>query len=510
MMRKTRYIPLVTLLSLVACVGLAVAEEREEAPVKPTSNPASAPAAVPVRILFFGDSITQMGQEQEDGYVNQLRRAMAGETIEIIGAGIGGHRVMNLEERFDADVLRKNPNIVVIFIGINDIYYAQNHLDWALGRYAEGMDRMIVTMRNRNILPVIVIPSVIGEKKAGDNILDKELDRLGTLATELGKKHKIPVINVLKAFRDHLAEHNPDNAHSGILTRDGIHLNKAGNTLVAVVMEPELRTLLGVNPHPITISISPNDYNNTFFPDTLATITVANARPGTVIRYTTDGTEPTKSSEKYTSPIKLDKTTTVKAVLYVQDKPSGGAGGTFECLKPNIPPADLTGQTLQNGGLNYLAGAAEKPDSPRDEDNFPFTHFIKSTGRTATIGMDPIKDVANPALRFHGYLHIEKEGIYLFRLISDYAGTLSISNHNRHDGGDIPPPNVVIAHNLVSRSPERAIDAVGRFALTPGYYAIEVKYAPKSPPHMLYVDWQPPGEARFVPIPAERLVTVKK
>ena len=498
-MKATKLLKTSLAILSVACCLLA--QDQKAEPMTTTSQPSTTSAPAPVRILFFGDSITQMGQELEDGYVNLLGRALAGDNIEVIGAGIGSERIMNLEERFDAGVLRKNPNVVVIFIGINDIYYAQNHLDWAMGRYVEGMTRMIATMKNRNILPVIVIPSVIGEKKAGDNVLDKELDRLGTRATELGKKHNIPVINVLKAFREHLAKNNPDNAHAGILTLDGIHLNKAGNALVAAVMEPELRALLRANPNHLTISISPNEYGNLFFPDTRATITSTSIPAGGVIRYTTDGKEPTHGSAEYKSPIKLDKTTTVKTALFVQDKKTEETvSSIFTLVKQDIHPAVVDAKTLQAGGLEYgILGPAN--------DRFNRNTVIDS-GKTVTINFDKMKDTAKDAancILFHGYLYIEKEGIYIFRLISDYGGSLTLSEPD--PVGETKEKAWTLG-NRDEKSPDRVDDAIGHVALKPGYYRIEVRYQPKHRVQPIFLlDWKTPGDARFKPIPAEQLFT---
>ncbi|MCL2701062.1 MAG: GDSL-type esterase/lipase family protein [Phycisphaerae bacterium] len=503
MMTTTRTLTLLSLM-LAASACLSTPETHE---TEPMNTPAPF-TPVPARIIFFGDSITQMGQEQEDGYVNQLRRALADENVDVIGAGIGGHRVMTLEERFDSDVLQKHPTMVVIFIGINDIYYAQNHLEWAFGRYYTGMDRMITTMKNRNILPVIVIPSVIGEMKAGENLMDKELDRLGTLANELGKKHTIPVFNILQAFRDHLKENNPDNAKAGILTLDGIHLNTAGNTLIANVMEPQLRALLKANQDQLTISISPNEYSNLFFPDTRATISCVSDKPGATIRYTLDGKEPDKNSKAYESPIKLDKTTTIKAALFVQDKKIGDTvTGTFERAKiyNDIKPDDVDPKTLQAGGLSYAVFQLRQVtggDTINGE--LPDKMLVDTEkGKAATIHCDMMKNPADHEVHFNGYIHIEKEGIYVFRMTSA-GGDLMFDIEN-------PVSFFYRAHEIyaANQTPGMIHDVINHTALAPGYYSVYIEHIPATSAviHMFQLEWKTPGDHRFRPIPAERLFT---
>ena len=42
---------------------------------------------------------------------------------ELIGAGIGGNKIYDLYLRHEEDVLAKNPNIVIIYVGINDVWH---------------------------------------------------------------------------------------------------------------------------------------------------------------------------------------------------------------------------------------------------------------------------------------------------------------------------------------------------------------------------------------------------
>ncbi|MES1216587.1 MAG: GDSL-type esterase/lipase family protein, partial [Bacteroidota bacterium] len=76
------------------------------------------------RVIFFGDSITQAGV-QPGGYITRVDSMCRVENrsadFEFIGAGIGGNKVYDLYLRMDSDVLMKNPDIVIIYIGVNDV-----------------------------------------------------------------------------------------------------------------------------------------------------------------------------------------------------------------------------------------------------------------------------------------------------------------------------------------------------------------------------------------------------
>ena len=197
------------------------------------------------RIVFLGDSITQ-GGAGPNGYVTMIRQALdkkhADLKIEVIGAGISGNKVPDLQRRVDKDVIAKKPTIVVIYIGINDVWHGEK--DPARGTmpdaFVAGLKEVIGKCRDAGAAVVICTPSVIGEKLEGANALDAKLDQYSDLSRNLAKELKLPLCDLRKAFLDHLKANNKDNAAKGILTGDTVHLNQAGNQFVADTM---LKTL---------------------------------------------------------------------------------------------------------------------------------------------------------------------------------------------------------------------------------------------------------------------------
>ena len=71
------------------------------------------------RVVFFGDSITQAGAEL-GGYIEVMKTLVDTSRYELLGAGISGNKVTDLQARIQTDVLDKNPDVVVVYIGIND------------------------------------------------------------------------------------------------------------------------------------------------------------------------------------------------------------------------------------------------------------------------------------------------------------------------------------------------------------------------------------------------------
>ena len=190
------------------------------------------------RIVFFGDSITQGGVGPK-GYVTVIKNTLAQKHkdlgIEVIGAGISGNKVPNLQSRLEKDVLAKKPTLVVIYIGINDVWHGET--DPAKGttteKFEAGLTEIVGKIKASGARVVLCTPSVIGEKKAGANKLDAKLDEYSDITRKVAKATGSDLCDLRKAFQDHLAKSNPDDKEKGILTGDRVHLNDAGNKFVA-------------------------------------------------------------------------------------------------------------------------------------------------------------------------------------------------------------------------------------------------------------------------------------
>lgn len=83
-------------------------------------------------LAFLGDSITQQGQQNPDGYVNLTIRALASEGVNVkpVKAGISGHKSDNMLARLNRDVLSKKPRWMTLSCGVNDVW----HQDFGEGK----------------------------------------------------------------------------------------------------------------------------------------------------------------------------------------------------------------------------------------------------------------------------------------------------------------------------------------------------------------------------------------
>lgn len=189
------------------------------------------------RIVFFGDSITQQGANP-GGYIvkldSMLKEKGLQDKYEVVGAGIGGNKVYDLYLRMDDDVLAKNPNTVVIWIGVNDVWHKRTSgTGTDADKFEKFYNAIIKKLQAKNITVLICTPATIGEKNDYTNEQDGDLNKYSNIIRNIGKNNNCQVIDLRRLFHDYEIVNNHDNKDRGILTMDGVHLNGTGNQFVA-------------------------------------------------------------------------------------------------------------------------------------------------------------------------------------------------------------------------------------------------------------------------------------
>ena len=189
------------------------------------------------RVVFFGDSITQQGA-QPGGYIVRLKEALekAGKSgdYDLIGAGIGGNKVYDLYLRMDDDVLSQKPDVVVIWIGVNDVWHkASSGTGTDADKFEKFYTAIINKLLDKHIKVILCTPAVIGEKTDFTNMQDGDLNAYSQIIRNLAQKFKCGLVDFRETFHNYELKNNPANKESGILTKDRVHLNDAGNQLVA-------------------------------------------------------------------------------------------------------------------------------------------------------------------------------------------------------------------------------------------------------------------------------------
>ncbi len=188
------------------------------------------------KVVFFGDSITQAGVNK-GGYIDLIQQAIVQQSraanYDLIGAGIGGNKVYDLYLRMEEDVLAHNPGIVVVYVGINDVWHKTSGTGTDQDKFEKFYIAIIKKLQAKNIKVFICTPTVIGELKNNANPQDKDLNAYSEVIRRIAGLYDCKLIDLRKAFTDYEEANNKDNKESGLLTTDRVHLTDAGNRLVA-------------------------------------------------------------------------------------------------------------------------------------------------------------------------------------------------------------------------------------------------------------------------------------
>ncbi|MFD1848591.1 SGNH/GDSL hydrolase family protein [Oceanobacillus bengalensis] len=191
------------------------------------------------RILFIGDSITECGRHEDqenlgNGYVRILHDYFVTNfpkiKFDMMNQGVGGNRIIDLEERWERDVISLAPNIISISIGINDVWRQLDSpgIDQI---YPEDFERIYTGLLEQvisklNAIIVLMEPTIIEEEV--HSIGNEKLKAYVEIVQKLADKYQAILVPTHQCFIQYLKS----NGSYG-LTMDGVHMNSAGNMLMA-------------------------------------------------------------------------------------------------------------------------------------------------------------------------------------------------------------------------------------------------------------------------------------
>lgn len=200
------------------------------------------------RIVMLGDSITQ-GGEGRGGYVwlirTYLKELYPSANIEVMNAGISGHKSTDMLARYRKDVLDKKPDLITISVGVNDVWHG--YYDFANNReipdgngpngikldaYTRNVEEMIKQGKEAGAKIVVLSTTVIYEDPQSKP--NKAVANYNASLKRLARNHGQTFVDFQKPFQKVIgAYRETTGARDNLLTTDGVHMNPAGNKVMA-------------------------------------------------------------------------------------------------------------------------------------------------------------------------------------------------------------------------------------------------------------------------------------
>ncbi|MCC9605556.1 SGNH/GDSL hydrolase family protein [Blastopirellula sp. JC732] len=177
----------------------------------------------PTKIVCFGDSITGVyyhsGSKRAwcDMLGLLLQQAYPGAKLEMINAGVSGHTTVNALARIERDVLKKEPNLVVIGFGMNDV--ARTPFE----EFAPNLREIIRRCQEVGAEVVLCTPNAVSETEPRPEVkVAKYSEAIRAVAAEL----QLPVVDIFTSWKQ-LREDDP--VGWSLLMSDEIHPNMTGH-----------------------------------------------------------------------------------------------------------------------------------------------------------------------------------------------------------------------------------------------------------------------------------------
>ncbi|MGW8566975.1 SGNH/GDSL hydrolase family protein [Isoptericola sp. NPDC055881] len=192
-------------------------------------------SATPGRLVFVGDSITDAGRDRGDvtslgdGYVSLVARALP--DAEVVNVGVGGDRAVDLEARWERDVAPSAPDVLTVYVGVNDTW---RRFDAGDATGAEAFEATYRRLLVRVAAPdaggprlVLVEPFLLpvrDEQRGWLEDLAGKRDVVARLAAETGAA-LVPLHSLLTRAAE--------SAGAATLAPDGVHPTPSASRIIA-------------------------------------------------------------------------------------------------------------------------------------------------------------------------------------------------------------------------------------------------------------------------------------
>ncbi len=192
--------------------------------------------------IFIGDSITDAGRDRSDAHLlgpgypgyaaENIKASHPDYTYEFFNYGNSGNRTSQLFDRLYHNCICYDPDVVSVFIGINDIWHRHNtHQIYTKDYQIEANYRAILeTLREKTHAKIIMIMPYILDAEGFDE-MRIEFDRVKPIIRALADEFADAFLPLDELFDEALKTQPAPHFYSD----DGIHPNENGARFIGKV-----------------------------------------------------------------------------------------------------------------------------------------------------------------------------------------------------------------------------------------------------------------------------------
>lgn len=181
-------------------------------------------------VVFAGDSVTDCGRRADreglgDGYVRDLHDTFGPQRPRIVNVGISGNRAVDLVDRWQSDVLKHEPDVLSVLIGINDTWRRYDEDDpTSTESFEQSYRELLEPVQAKLVLIEPFLLAVKEEQHAWRDDLDPKIEVVRRLAAEYG---------AILVPADVEFNRQAESVGATTLADDGVHPTAAGHRFLA-------------------------------------------------------------------------------------------------------------------------------------------------------------------------------------------------------------------------------------------------------------------------------------
>ena len=208
-----------------------------------------------MKIVFQGDSITDAGRDKRNyrnmgnGYpkyaTQMIDEAFPDIEFEFINQGISGNRTCQLFDRLYTDAIAFEPDIISIFIGINDIWcrYLTNRIETTDEQIEVNYRAILTRIRKQTNAKIVMLAPYILDSRDKRIMMGNDLDKLLDIIKKLADEFADVYIPLNELFEEALNTQPEYQYYSA----DGIHPNENGAKFIGNAYFEYVKPLIGCN-----------------------------------------------------------------------------------------------------------------------------------------------------------------------------------------------------------------------------------------------------------------------
>ncbi|MBA2279542.1 hypothetical protein H0V99_03850 [Candidatus Saccharibacteria bacterium] len=209
-----------------------------------------------MRILIFGDSITQGYFDSHGGWVSRLAndchqkalKNLSADWQEVFNLGISGNTLNDILGRIKIETkarrLDDDMTIIVVAIGINDSVLINNKVYSEVYKFEEGYEKLVDTVLKLSDKCLFVGLSAVDEEltnpypssTTGKQYLNNRINLFEDCIKQVCERKSVPFVPIHDMFIGQL-----DGKQA--LLSDGLHPDNAGHSLMYEIIVPEIEKL---------------------------------------------------------------------------------------------------------------------------------------------------------------------------------------------------------------------------------------------------------------------------